>query len=352
MAPETRRRKRERGDDLEGRPWETPRQVKRNPGPPNDRLCAQCTKLKLDAVFSGRRPVLKGHVMKNLGPVATWPIDSCSLCSLLAALLPSSERQRTRYNLRLLSADRFLSTIGTAVLRLDSHSYSSLLAPLLEGGNCVRLLEEDSIDFDILLGWLRRCQYEHRGTCDLPASPRVPFLKLIDCHTRRIVPASNHQYLALSYTWGPKLKSVGEDNDLEFLSDDLPDTIEDAITVTRKLGFQYLWIDRYCINQQNEKEASAQIRQMDLVYKNAEITMIAAAGKDPRYGLPGVGRRHRASQPCAKIGEHFLVSALDDLSYCIQDPPWRSRGWTYQEGVLSRRPKIRRPHLIMLQSII
>src|SRR5271155_5299213 len=75
-------------------------------------------------------------------------------------------------------------------------------------------------------------------------------------------------------------------------------------------------------------------------YKNAEITMIAAAGKDPRYGLPGVGRRHRASQPCAKIGEHFLVSALDDLSYCIQDSPWRSRGWTYQEGVLSRRPKI------------
>jgi hypothetical protein len=67
---------------------------------------------------------------------------------------------------------------------------------------------------------------------------------------------------------------------LEFLSGDLPDTIEDAITVTRNLGFQYLWIDRYCIDQQNEKEASAQIRQMDLVYKNAEITIIAAAGKD------------------------------------------------------------------------
>lgn len=186
------------------------------------------------------------------------------------------------YQLRLLSADRFLSTIGTAVLRLDSFGYSSLLVPLPEGENCVRLLEEDSIDFDILLGWLRRCQYEHGGTCDLPTSPRVPFLKLIDCHTRRIVPASNHQYLALSYTWAPKLNSVGEDNDLEFLPDDLPDTIEDAITVTRKLGFQYLWIDRYCINQQNEKEASAQIRQMDLVilvYKNAEITMIAAAGK-------------------------------------------------------------------------
>jgi hypothetical protein len=337
MAPETRRRKRVRDDDLEGRPWEPPRQIKRNPGPRNDRLCAQCTKLKLDAVFSGRRPVLKGHIMKNLGPVETWAIDSCSLCSLLAALLPSSERQRARYKLRLLSADRFVSTIDTAVLQLDSFGYSSLLVPQPEGENCVRLLKEDSIDFDILLGWLCRCQCEHRETCDLRTSPRVPFLKLIDCQTRRIVPASDNQYLALSYTWGSKLKGVGEDNDLEILPSDLPDTIEDAITVTRNLGFQYLWVDRYCINQKNEKEASAQIRQMDLVYKNAEITIIAAAGKDPRYGLPGVGRRHRAPQPCAKIGEHFLVSALDDLSYCIRDSPWMSRAWTYQEGLLSRR---------------
>jgi Heterokaryon incompatibility protein (HET) len=337
MAPETRRGKRGRGNDLKGRPWEPPRQVKRNPGPQSDKLCAQCTKLKLDAVFSGRRPVLKGHVMKKLRPVATWAIDSCCLCSLLAALIPLSERQSRGNKLRLLSADRVSSTIDTAVLQLDCFGYSSILVPQPEGENCVRLLKEDSIDFDILLGWLRSCQQEHRETCDLRTSPRVPFLKLIDCHTRRIVPASNNQYLALSYTWGSKLKSAGEDNDLDILPDDLPDTIEDAITVTRNLGFQYLWVDRYCINQQNEKEASAQIRQMDLVYKNAEITIIAAAGKDPQYGLPGVGRRHRASQPCAKIGDHFLVSALDDLPYCIQDSPWMSRAWTYQEGLLSRR---------------
>src|SRR5213079_1089451 len=109
-----------------------------------------------------------------------------------------------------------------------------------EGENCVRLLKEESIDFDILLGWLRRCQNEHRGTCDLQMPPRVPFLRLIDCHSRRIVPASNNQYLALSYTWGPKLKSASEANNLEFLPDDLPDTIDDAITRTRNLGFQYL----------------------------------------------------------------------------------------------------------------
>src|SRR5436853_7751886 len=86
-----------------------------------------------------RRPVFKGHVMKNLGPVATWAVDSCSLCNLLAALLPSSERHAT-YKLRLFSADRVCSTINTAVLQLDGFSYSSLLIPQPEGENCVRLL--------------------------------------------------------------------------------------------------------------------------------------------------------------------------------------------------------------------
>ena len=328
MGPKTRGRKRARGD-LEGRPSETLSQATRYPGTQNHGLCAPCTRLKLDAVFFGRRPVFRGHVTKKLGPVATWAVDSCSSCNLLAASLPPLECDARVYYLRLISADRFLSTIHTAVLRLDSQNYHTLLVPQPEGENWVRLLKKDSIDFDILFGWLRRCRDEHTGICDIGTSPGVSFLKLIDCHTRRIVPALNKQYLTLSYTGAPHSKSGGENGCLEFLPNNLPNTIEDAITVTRNLGFQYLLIDRYCINQQNEKEAREQIRQMNFVYKNSEIMIIAAAGKDPHYGLPGVGHRHRAQQPRAKVGEHFLVSALDDVSYCIRNSSWISRGWTY-----------------------
>ena len=132
MGPVTRGRKRARGD-LEGRPSETPGQTTRSPGTQNHGLCAPCTRLKLDAIFSGRRPVFRGHVMKKLGPVATWAVDPCSSCSLLAALLPSSERKARVYYLRLLSVDRFWPIIHTAMLRLDSHDYNSLLALQPEG---------------------------------------------------------------------------------------------------------------------------------------------------------------------------------------------------------------------------
>ncbi|KAJ9641894.1 hypothetical protein H2201_003718 [Coniosporium apollinis] len=124
--------------------------------------------------------------------------------------------------------------------------------------------------------------------------------------------------------------------DLERLPGDLPDTIEDAITVTQKLGFRYLWIDRYCINQKSE-EAHTQIRQMDLIYRNSGITIIAIAGETPSYGLPGVGRRNRTYQPRARVGKHLLVSALQDSWITIEGSLWSTRGWTYQEALLFRR---------------
>ena len=151
MGPETRGIKRARGE-LESRLSENPGQATRNPGTQNHGLCALCSSLKLDALFSGRRPVFRGHVMKKLGPVATWAVDSCSLCSLLAASLPSSERRALYCHLRLFSADRFLPIVHSAVLELDRYHYTSLFVPHPEAENYVRLLKMDSIDFNILLG--------------------------------------------------------------------------------------------------------------------------------------------------------------------------------------------------------
>jgi hypothetical protein len=44
---------------------------------------------------------------------------------------------------------------------------------------------------------------------------------------------------------------------------------------------------------------------MDLIYNNSEVTIIAAAGQNPFYGLPGVSSRHRNPQVRAKIGKHL-----------------------------------------------
>lgn len=94
----------------------------------------------------------------------------------------------------------------------------------------------------------------------------------------------------------------------------LPATILDAITVTNRLGFRYLWVDRYCINQHDKNKAQIQINQMDLIYQKASLTLVAASSKDPPYGLPGVGHRGRRRQLWADMGEHLLIDPMTQTS--------------------------------------
>lgn len=115
------------------------------------------------------------------------------------------------------------------------------------------------------------------------------------------------------YVWGGSTSS-------EFtveLPSKLPDTIEDAIAITRALELRYLWIDRYCIDQFNSAEKKEQVDQMDLVYSRAYLTAIAAAGEDPSYGLPGVKNRRRKPQPYGIVQGQMLVSAIPDPSKAI-----------------------------------
>lgn len=76
---------------------------------------------------------------------------------------------------------------------------------------------------------------------------------------------------------------------------------------------------------------------MDLIYANARLTIVAAAGENPDYGLPGVRGNFRKLQPSLKVGTDFMVSTLPHPSWSVRNSKWASRGWTYQEGLLSKR---------------
>jgi len=76
---------------------------------------------------------------------------------------------------------------------------------------------------------------------------------------------------------------------------------------------------------------------MDLIYQNAELTIVAAAGDDPSYGLPGVCEQKRKSYnltTCANIGKHFLISTYAYPVHSVLGTKWITRAWTYQEGLL------------------
>ncbi|KAI8267123.1 tol protein [Colletotrichum sp. SAR11_239] len=156
----------------------------------------------------------------------------------------------------------------------------------------------------------------------------------IDYDIVKVSLPEGQEYVALSYVWGTKAPETG-----------FPIVVQDAFVVCRNLGVGYLWVDRYCIDQsgnaqqdpEKTKETQNQLANMHIIYEAAVFAIIACAGEDANFGLPGVSTRPRLRQPSVKIGETFYVSSLPPLSNLLEHAKWTERGWTYQEGLLSTR---------------
>lgn len=194
------------------------------------------------------------------------------------------------------------------------------------------------------------CLDDHTECCGNQDVEDVPGLRVIDCNTRKIDPVvPGTRYVALSYVWGNCGTSAdGSEAPLTEMPGTMERTIEDALVVVLSMGYRYLWVDRYCIDQNDSESKKRQIRHMDSIYKNAAFTIIAAAGVDASYGLPGVtsrrGTRLRVPKTYCTIGD-FLIRRSEDYprvlggpqSKLLRNSKWNTRGWTYQEGLLSRR---------------
>lgn len=119
--------------------------------------------------------------------------------------------------------------------------------------------------------------------------------------------------------------------------------------VTTVLGFAYRWIDRYCIPQDEPKEKNRQIQNKDLIYTQAEITITAACSDDATIGLAGVSSNRGLPQTYAQIDMNVFATLDDRFSRQILNSKWNSRGWTYQEALLSRRKLIFSNSLVYFQ---
>jgi hypothetical protein len=167
------------------------------------------------------------------------------------------------------------------------------------------------------------------------------------------VAANNCVYVALSYVWGKPVRDYDDDPcSGDELPEALPATVEDAIIATQQLGYRYLWVDKYCINQADEQDKIQQIQNMDIIYKGSDVTIVAAAGHDAQFGLPGVGARPRVAQWQVRMGgiDIVVVSETAGIKEIIRKSTWNSRGWTYQEARLSCRLLIFTEHELYFES--
>jgi hypothetical protein len=101
------------------------------------------------------------------------------------------------------------------------------------------------IPYDKIKRWIRECE-GHDCPQFGPADP-VQKLKVICCTQSPptvVYAPENCQYVALSYVWGDtKEKSYSEGDELQ--ENEIAQTIRDSIEVTRRLGYRYLWVDRF-----------------------------------------------------------------------------------------------------------
>jgi len=94
------------------------------------------------------------------------------------------------------------------------------------------------LDTATLLEALEHCECHHGDRCRTEKPLELLGTRMINIVERKVVPCPKDcDYIALSYLWGGVQPAVGALEDKR-----LPQTIEDAITVTRALHRRYLWV--------------------------------------------------------------------------------------------------------------
>jgi hypothetical protein len=111
------------------------------------------------------------------------------------------------------------------------------------------------------------------------------------------------------------------------ISMDVPGTVRDTISVTLQLGYRYLWVDEFCIDQKDDDHRSDQIKKMDQIYRGADITVVAAAGESKRYGLPGVGSTKRGDRHLLRLADVHVHSNGPDPIDQAKESKWFTRAW-------------------------
>ncbi|KAG5763050.1 hypothetical protein H9Q72_008843 [Fusarium xylarioides] len=221
------------------------------------------------------------------------------------------------------------------------------------------------LDLSIPQRWIKQCEDQHGQECQKPkwlsdSDTEWPErCRVIDIKEHRIVDLlPTMRYVALSYVWGSSEKArqsrferqltrenlsrLQQPNSLSDIY--LPQTITDAMHVTEQVGERFLWVDALCIVQDDPADLGHQTARMDLIYSKALFTILAACGEDSTSGLAGLPSNPRdVFQRQVKVSSSGLhITPLVTLSEedTLQFSTWNTRGWTFQERLLSRRSLI------------
>ena len=204
------------------------------------------------------------------------------------------------------------------------------------------------VDAGLLCRWVKTCRKEHSGSCTPMLAPSGHPKRLIDIKAKMVIDPSPRTdgYSTLTYVWGGSRQleltrstysQLTTPDSLLRQWEDIALTIRDAINICERMGIPYLWVDSLCILQDDPEDKKVQLPAMSAIYGGAELSIVAADGENSWAGIPGVREGSRTEQITKCVNNLPLAIARPIFSASMRDTLWKSRGWTFQEGHLSKR---------------
>ncbi|KAH8676392.1 heterokaryon incompatibility protein-domain-containing protein [Tricladium varicosporioides] len=232
-------------------------------------------------------------------------------------------------------------------------------------GRRIEDVAKSEVNVQRTLAWLDSCLSSH-SNCAIGSFPsslkswNQPFpTRLIKITSRgdelkvylhETVSGSQGKYVALSHCWGLQqiittTTSTFEDRKADIPLSALSKTIQQSVTMTFRLGFEYIWIDSLCIIQDSGLDWEKEAATMGLVYQNAILTLAASTASDGQKGC-FFARSKQGPSPVEikyhdsngeNVGGVYIHGRVLSLEEELSRAPLNKRAWTLQERLLPKR---------------
>lgn len=318
-------------------------------------LCELCEKKDFFA------PLSSFH--EDLGTRDLWTAVSpnCFMCDLLISQLRNGVPNRTnpvsrrpgivRLSIWLLRSELDPGYLDPESVELTAHWQGPATAPgytVLRATICVgdfpKVVERDWEPIPSLINpgqvrsWLDECvarerRLRHTQDMNYSVFAAKDGFRLIDCTQKCLTTVKSHcDFVALSYVWGSEtasrlttkrhnLEQLGRPESLVAI---LPRTIEDAVSLCLRMGFRYLWVDGFCIVQDDNMERDQLVNQMSRIYDAAVVTIIAHACRHADEPIPGISqaRDHNLNKVAFITSEQGCVYLSIPRPYSVPGNTW------------------------------
>lgn len=208
--------------------------------------------------------------------------------------------------------------------------------------------------------WLENCKSLHqscsgrRESCDKRQHPfrllflgdeNAPYARLVDANTAD----SKTEYVTMSHRWDSSTKATEttraniSDAYQNISLDAYPQHFKEAISLTKRLGFKYMWVDSLCIIQDCRKDWLKQATLMHQIYSSGRLNL--ALLQSFTHQEP-TGQAHTNAEVLGcnvplldsnGLDRNLICWKPENFDHVLEKSSLYSRGWTFQERVLSLR---------------